>query len=92
MVQTKMAVKSLEDELYETLAKEIAREMDEGVMSNILVEAGWSRVEFHFKNLSHSNDVHFWLLENCKDDWQKLGSGILFKNIKEAEWFILRWL
>ena len=91
MVQTKMAVKSLEDEMADILAKEIAREIDDGIMSNILVETGWTSVQFYFKDNFHANDVNLWLMENCKHKWRRLGSDYLFEDIKEAEWFILRW-
>lgn len=83
--------KGLEDEMADILAKEIAREIDDGIMSNILVETGWIPVQFYYKDNYHANDVNFWLLENCKNKWRRLGSDYLFEDVKEAEWFILRW-
>lgn len=91
MVQTEMDV-DLEQELMETLSKEIAKEIDEGIMLYTLLEAGWTPVKFYFKSKEHSNDVHIWLLENCKNAWHRYGSEYVFKDKKEAEWFILRWL
>ncbi len=87
-----MAVKNLEEEMMDAIAKDIAREIDEGIMSTMLVQTGWTAVKFDYKDNYHANDVGFWLLENCKGKWKRLGSDLLFEDIKEAEWFILRWL
>lgn len=91
MVEVKMEIKGLEDEMADILAKEIAREIDDGIMSNILVETGWTPVEFYFKSNKHSVDTNEWLSQNCQDQWRRLGSFYLFENTKDAEWFILRW-
>ena len=74
------------------IGKQIAKDIDEEVMSNILTESGWTPVNFHFKDNYHANDVNFWLLEHCSDRWLRLGSDYLFKDVKEAEWFILKWV
>lgn len=86
-----MAVKSIEDEWYETVAKEIAREIDDGIMSNILVESGWTPVHFTFKDNFQATDIQIWLQNECKGMYRRLGSDYLFKDVKDAEWFILRW-
>lgn len=82
----------IEDELSEILAKEIQKEIDDGIMSNILVETGWTSVKFYYKDNNHANDVNLWLMINCVSHWRRLGSDYLFEDAKEAEWFILRWL
>lgn len=87
-----MAVKSVEDEIADAMAKEIAKEIDDGIIATILIETGWTAVQFHYKDNYHANDVGFWLLENCKGKWKRLGSDLIFEDVKEAEWFILRWL
>lgn len=87
-----MAVKTLEDEMMDAMAKDVAREIDEGIMANMLVETGWTPVEFYFKSNEHSVDVTEWLFETFKKDtWSRYGSQYIFKNKKDAEWFILRW-
>ena len=92
MVQTKMAVKSLEDEMFDEIGKQIAKEIDDGIMSNILVEIGWIPVHFTFNDNFHATDVQIWLQNTCKSKYRRLGSDYLFENKEEAEWFILRWL
>ena len=81
----------LEDEMADILAKEIAREIDDGIMSNILVETGWTKVEYHFASNQQAVDIADWMLENCQDSVERLGSDYVFENKKDAEWFILRW-
>ena len=87
-----MAISDTEQELYDNLAREIAREMDEGILSNILVANGWTPVEFHFNDNFQAVDINNWLNEQCKGQWTRYGSDYLFKDKQDAEWFILRWL
>ena len=65
---------------------------DEGIMSTILIEDGWTPVQFYFKNNNQAVDIILWLNRNCKKNWQRLGSDYLFKYRQDAEWFKLRWL
>jgi hypothetical protein len=87
-----MAVKTKEEEMMDILAEEIRKEIDEGIISNILVETGWTPVQFYFKNGEQAVDVQIWLAGTCTDDYRRLGSDYLFKSKQDAEWFILRWL
>ena len=84
-------MRSLEDEMMDAMSKDIAKEIYEGIMAFMLAETGWTPVKFHFKDNYHANDVTFWLLENCKGKWRRLGAEYLFEDTKEAEWFMLRW-
>ena len=47
----------LEHEFMDDIAKEIQKEMDEGIMSNILIEKGWTPVQFYFKNNKQAVDI-----------------------------------
>ena len=74
------------------MAKQIAKEIDDGIISVMLTENGWTAVPFFYKSNEHANDVNFWLLEHCSNKWKRLGTDYLFEDAKDAEWFILRWL
>ena len=74
----------LEHEFMDDIAKEIQKEMDEGIMSNILIEKGWTPVQFYFKNNKQAVDILLWLNRNCKNNWQRLGSDYLFKYRQDA--------
>lgn len=91
MVQTKMAVKSIEDEMLDRIGKEIARDIDEGIMSDILIESGWTPVNFQFNSNEQAVDITDWLNETCESKWRRFGGNYLFEDKKEAEWFTLRW-
>ena len=81
----------LQDEIITSIAKQMQQDTDEGIMSNILIEKGWTSVQFYFKNNNQAVDIILWLNRNCKNNWQRLGSNYLFKYRQDAEWFILRW-
>ena len=81
----------LQDEIITSIAKQMQQDTDEGIMSNILIEKGWTPVQFYFKNNKQAVDILLWLNRNCKNNWQRLGSDYLFKYRQDAEWFILRW-
>lgn len=86
-----MAVKSKEDEMFDLMAKEIAREIDEGILSTICVESGWTPVRFTFKDNFQATDIQIWLQNECSGKYRRYGSDYLFETKQDAEWFILRW-
>ena len=77
--------------MMDEIGKQIAKEIDEGILSNILVETGWIKVEYHFVNNQQAVDIADWMIENCQDKVERLGSDYVFENKQDAEWFILRW-
>lgn len=84
---------NLEDEVATILANEIQQEIDQSIMLHMLVEIGWTKVEFSAKDKDHATDVVLWIGSHCKKNtWSRLGSCYIFKNKKDAEWFILKWL
>lgn len=90
MVQSKV---SLENVILEEKLKEFAHALDDDVMRVCLVESGWTEVNYQFKSKDHAVDVITWIGEHFKNNtWSRLGSYYVFKNKKDAEWFILRWV
>jgi ribonucleotide reductase beta subunit family protein with ferritin-like domain len=87
-----MAIKTKEKELMDEIGKQIAKEIDEGILSNILVETGWTPVNFIFKNGIQAVEIQNWLYANCNGEYRRFGSDYLFKDKQDAEWFILKWL
>lgn len=82
---------SVEDEIMNQMAIEIAKEMDEGILASVLTETGWIGVEFYFKSNEHSIDVHQWLHVTCTGEYKRLGNMFVFEKAQDAEWFILKW-
>jgi hypothetical protein len=88
-----MVVKTLEEEMMDEIGKQIAKEIDDGIIANMLVETGWTPVHFTFKDSEQAVDIAEWLSETCEEDtYGRYGSEYLFKDKQDAEWFILRWV
>ena len=84
---------SFDDELVKTLMDEIQREMDEDIMRKVMLQNGWTEVKFHYTNNKQAVDIKNWCSETfTKNQWQRLGGSFVFKDPKDAEWFLLRWL
>lgn len=83
----------LEEELADILAKEMAREIDEELMSDMMVAAmGWTKVKNHYYyNNRHAVDIANWLEENCQGEYKRMAGSFLFELEKDATMFILRW-
>ena len=82
----------LEDTMAEVLANEIQKEIDQSIMLDMLVSTGWTKVEFSAKDKDHATDIILWLGSHCKKNtWSRLGTCYVFKNKKDAEWFVLKW-
>ena len=88
MVQSAISV---EDEIMNVMAIDLAKEMDESLMATILTETGWIGVEFYFKSNEHSVDVRTWLYTTCTGEYKRLANMFVFEKAQDAEWFILRW-
>ena len=88
MVQSAISV---EDEIMNIMAIDLAKELDESLMATILTETGWIGVEFYFKSNEHAVDVRCWLYATCSGEYKRLGNMYVFEKAQDAEWFILRW-
>jgi len=89
-----MAIKttSLEEQITEDLAKEMAEEMDFGIMKELLIGSGWYTVELlTLGSREKSIELRDWVTKNCKRGFVSRGKTFIFKSKKEAEWFSLRW-
>ena len=94
---------TLEEEIIERASQEIAREMDksifEDLMTNVLIKEGWTETTINpaFGKGSIVTEIDWyaetaeWIHINAKDDYKLLKGQWLFKDPKDAMWFILRW-
>lgn len=82
----------LEDEIVNTMAAEIAKEIDFEIISSILIESGWTKVVLNPMTHETSKEIDLWLVHNCKDEHQTLGLVWLFKDKRDATWFKMRWV
>lgn len=82
---------NLEDEYADMISKEIQKEIDESIMADVLVGAGWIRVPYQFTDPQHALEVNDWLNAHRRGEVARLNGCFVFQEAKDAEWFILKW-
>ena len=84
---------SLMDEILNEKIEEMTRSLDNDILRTLLVDGGWTEIEFHYTGRDHAVDVLTWISDHVKENqWKRLNSYFVFRKKKDAEWFILRWL
>ena len=79
---------------YEEIAKVLQEEIDWEVMIDILVEAGWTKIEMDWPARMAEQDAHEikeWCRNNLQGNYQGRAKIWLFELEKDASMFILRW-
>jgi hypothetical protein len=83
---------TLEEEILERTGKDMAREIDREVLWDMLEGIGWYRVMLpRFVDNNHAIDIGYWLIDNCKESFERSGADFIFESQKDANWFKLRW-
>jgi hypothetical protein len=83
---------NLQDEMLEQAGKAMANEIDREVLWGMLQSMGWTRVMIpRFVDNNHAIDITYWLEATCKKAYERNGRDFLFEDIKDANWFVLRW-
>ncbi len=84
---------NLQEEIANSLSNEIAKEIDFGVLSSMLVELGWKKVTLtRFFSRKHSINILMWCEEHIKHPFEHHGSTFVFENEGDAINFTLKWL
>jgi hypothetical protein len=84
---------SLQEEIMQELATEMQSEIDFNILSDMLIQLGWRKVELlRFNSREHAVDVKLWCKENIKNPWECRGSTFIFEDAVDANWFTLKWL
>ena len=83
---------NLEDDIADKLDNDLAREVDREILWGMLQGLGWNRVMIpRFIDNHHAIDITYWLEANCKKAYERSGRDFLFEDVKDANWFKLRW-
>ena len=85
-------MKSIQEEYIDTVAKQMSDDIDFQVLSNLLVESGWTRVTLSPMTHETSNEIDRWVPDNAEDHFYTRGLVWVFKSSRDAMWFKLRWL
>lgn len=84
---------TLEDEIAESIAKEMQKEIDTEVMISMLQEHGWHLIVLEsLASMKQSIDITTWLEDNRTDEVFRWGRKFVFKKQEDAVLFSLRWL
>jgi hypothetical protein len=83
---------NIEDDIADKLGNDLAREVDREILWGMLQGLGWTRVMIpKFTDNHHAIDITYWLETNCKKAYERCGRDFLFEDLKDANWFKLRW-
>lgn len=89
----KTATQVLEDQLMEHAARQMADEIDFGVMCDLLVNIGWAKVVLDtLGSNERAWDIKDWLSTECKKEYKQRGRTFVFKSKDDAALFKLTWL
>lgn len=84
---------TLEEEIANKMAKQMAKEMDQRVLWMVLKDFGWTEVTIsRQQDNNHAIDITHWLTENCQGAYERNGQDFIFENPKDASMFILKWV
>lgn len=87
-----MGTRSIQDELLDQLAKEMAAEMDFAVMADLMIRDGWTKVTLdRFKNNNHAVDISYWTADHAKGKFIRHGTTYVFEEKGDAVNFALKW-
>jgi hypothetical protein len=79
---------SLHQEIYGMLFADLAREIDQEIIVNLLVSDGWYKQTIN--PIIPNDELHDWVEENVSHEYRFLGSVWLFKHIDDFIAFTLR--
>jgi hypothetical protein len=84
---------SLQEELLAVATKEMSDAIDWEIVSSMLCEMGWVRVQLPlYTDNYHAIDVREWIRESCKGKTDSRGATWIFEDPADATMFSLRWL
>ncbi len=82
----------IEEMIADRLAKEIAAEIDFGIMADIMGAQGWHKVKLErFTNNEHAVDIKLWVTDNAVGKFINHGSLYIFEQKGDAVNFALKW-
>lgn len=83
---------NIDDEIYDHMASEVAREIDAHVLYDVFKDSGWISVTLDPWKIKSLQEIEQWIKEHCTGPSHRSGNNMLFKLADDAAWFNLRWL
>lgn len=85
-------MKRIQDQIIDDAAKRMSDDIDFEVLSQVFLESGWTKVVLAPMTWEQSDAIDLWIHKNIKGENMNRGLVFLFKDIKDANWFSIRWL
>lgn len=84
---------SLQDEMLEQSARQLAEDIDAEIMRQLLKETGYHEVVLDWV-MTHevSQEVDAWVEQKSKGNYWNRGLVWLFESETDAMWFKMRWM
>ena len=74
------------------MTDDLRQEIDFGILSDILLENGWTPVEFiPFTYSKQAKDIADWAEQHCVGKWRHHGVNFVFERAADATAAILKW-
>ena len=74
------------------MSQDLANEIDFSILSDILLENGWTPVEFiPFTYSKQAKDIANWAEQHCVGKWRHHGVNFVFERAADATAAILKW-
>ena len=74
------------------MSQDLANEIDFSILSDILLENGWTPVEFiPFTYSKQAKDIADWAEQHCTGKWRHCGVKFVFERAADATAAILKW-
>lgn len=84
----------IEEEIVNTMAKEIQEEIDWEIMCDMMIALGWTKVKMTWPDRmteAMAHTIKEWCRENLKGHYQGRGTTWIFDRKEDAVWFTLKW-
>lgn len=83
---------SVEQDIINAAGSRMAAEIDFTILSDMLVEIGWTKVVLSPMTWENGALIDLWIEQNVKGNHQTMGLVWIFEREQDASWFKLRWL
>lgn len=85
----------LEKEIIEAKATEMQQEIDREILWSMLAEMGWTRANYHQRNLtteSRVKEIQDWVKAHAQGSYECYYTDFIFEDPQDAVWFELKWV
>ena len=82
---------NIRDDIVSRAAENLATQIDFEILTNLLIQSGWTKVVLTPMTWETSDAIDFWVMKNCRGNHQTMGLVWVFERPEDATWFTLRW-